>query len=68
MWESTDHGQFVEVVPLDDTRKHYLGDECWCNPKIDKDDLPRPLVMHNSNDKREVLERLFEDGDANNND
>lgn len=33
-WKTTElHGAF-EMVPVNDTREHYAGDECWCKPLV----------------------------------
>ena len=62
-WRSVDYGVFVEVVPISDSEEHAHGDECWCTPKVDYSES-RPLVIHNSKDGREIIERIFEAGDA----
>lgn len=53
-WRVEDQGTFVEVTPIADSRMHLLGDECWCNPKIEQDeDMDKPMISHNANDGRE---------------
>lgn len=53
-WRVKDQGSFVEVVPIRDLRAHLLGDECWCNPKVEQDDDMRaPMISHNALDERE---------------
>lgn len=52
------------VYPLNDEREHITtGTECWCDPKIEWIDLETnlpygdgPLVVHNAQDCREVVE------------
>lgn len=44
-WKSTDYDTYVEVIPAEDSREHYAGDECWCNPVTELDNS-RPLIIH----------------------
>jgi hypothetical protein len=55
-WKTEDFDTYVEVVPLDDTKEHFAGDECWCDPKTTQDDNARPVISHNSADGREKYE------------
>lgn len=34
-WFWRDREQFVEVVPVQDTKEHGYGDECECNPRVE---------------------------------
>ena len=46
------------VVPVDDLREHVeTGDGCWCQPRIQPQGDGRYLVVHNSEDGRELVER-----------
>lgn len=56
-WSSFDRGQFVEVLPNNDIKEHYLGDECWCNTTIEYI-RGKALITHNSMDGREDNERI----------
>jgi len=58
-WFNRIHLTFVEVIPLNDTREHLLGDECWCGPRLEKVPYGRPdlMIVHHSNDKRELIEK-----------
>lgn len=60
-WEMWERGTFNEVLPQDDLKEHLLGDECWCNPKVEHvEGVPAGgvdvLITHNSADKRELFE------------
>ncbi len=62
-WEMWERGSFNEVLPQDDLKEHFLGDECWCNPIIENvtgvpPGNPDILITHNSADKRELSERV----------
>lgn len=57
-WQWTDYDQYVEVIPLNDTKEHFAGDECWCQPRRVEEENQRPVISHNSNDRREIWERL----------
>ncbi len=53
-WENVRfHDAFVDVVPLFDEYEHFLGDECWCQPKISQYLGALPVVVHNAADGRE---------------
>lgn len=53
-WRIDDHETFVEVLPIADKKMHLLGDECWCEPNILKDeDMQKPMISHNALDGRE---------------
>lgn len=47
-WLTTDHDSYVEVKPLNDTKEHYAGDECWSHPRVERQQGSRPLISHNS--------------------
>jgi len=47
------------VIPMDDLRKHELSGDCECNPKI-VEESGQLIIVHNSYDKREIVERLYE--------
>ncbi len=54
LWRATCYGDFVDMVPVADTRDHYLGDECWCLP-VKRDILqvePRMMIGHRAMDGR----------------
>ena len=46
---------YVEVLPIEDDKDHYAGDECWCNPKVIKVPGGQPpiMVVHEAHDGRE---------------
>lgn len=41
-----------EVMPDDDLKSHYFGEQCWCRPFLDDG-----IIVHNSLDGREGFER-----------
>lgn len=69
-WRVNFNGSFFEVLPVKDTKEHMLGDECWCNPEVQRSVTPnkyikhiaigmdkaQPVIVHHSNDKREVVD------------
>lgn len=46
-WKAEDFGQYVEVVPINDIKSHYAGDECWCEPEVERVEDGRPVITHN---------------------
>jgi hypothetical protein len=59
----------VNIIPVNDERPHEKSSECWCNPRVEwispKDGLPYqrgPMIVHNSADCREVVERAIGEG------
>jgi hypothetical protein len=50
----------LHILPINDIEEHEELSTCKCNPKLieEKGEL---ILVHNSFDKREVIERLFED-------
>lgn len=68
-WTVSFNGSFFEVIPDKDTKEHMLGDECWCNPDVQRSLTPnkylkgtpfyhptkltQPVIVHKSHDKRE---------------
>lgn len=46
----------VHVYPIGDLKEHVLeGEVCWCQPTVDRDEVPT-IVVHNSMDGRERYE------------
>ena len=60
MWEVREYPTLVEIVPLNDSMEHYLGDECVCHPRIRQDYGYLPRIVHNSFDGRDALEEIDE--------
>lgn len=58
----------VNCIPLNDEREHERSTDCWCHPSVSwQDDAGNilgngPMIIHNSADQREVLERIIDDG------
>jgi hypothetical protein len=51
-WQSLVYALFVDVVPISDSRAHWLGDECWCGPLIDHPPQFVPEIIHVSDGER----------------
>ena len=48
----------VHVVPENDLRPHIeTGTDCWCKPRVEKHPGHDVVVVHNSMDGRELVER-----------
>ena len=46
----------MHVYPIGDLKEHVLeGEVCWCQPTVDRDEVPT-IVVHNSMDGRERYE------------
>ena len=58
MWATIEFHDSVHVVPIDDIKKHSL-DNCECGVKYNDG-----VYIHNSYDKRELLEQLDIDGNC----
>ena len=57
-WQSIDYYDFIDVVPVFDLQDHFMGDECWCKPRVNRypENPAVPIITHNSADKREQNE------------
>ena len=57
---------FIQIIPENDEKEHSdKGDVCWCKPRVEvnfKDGVATesPIVLHNSADMRELIERAEE--------
>jgi hypothetical protein len=55
----------VNTIPINDERPHRRAPDCWCDPRVEWADeqgqiYPNgPMVIHNSADCREEVERLL---------
>ena len=58
MWATIEFHDSVHVVPIDDIKEHSL-DNCECGVKYNDG-----VYIHNSYDKRELLEQLDIDGNC----
>lgn len=56
----------THVIPINDMKKHIESRDCWCNPQLKEEDITRlqdpskeiaVIVIHNSMDGRELIER-----------
>ena len=47
-----EHAEVYHIVPIDDTREHFLDFGCWCKPEFNAD----MHIVHNSEDGREYDE------------
>lgn len=53
----------VNVIPLNDDSPHKHSTKCWCGPDVKYWEYSNgPLVVHNSADCREQVERLLGEG------
>ena len=57
-WIVTTLLHMIHSVPLNDLEEHELTTTCRCQPRIEI--YTHILVLHNSYDKREEIERLSE--------
>lgn len=48
------------ILPLNDLEEHLEKSTCKCTPNVELLEDGDLLVIHNSFDKREIIERLFE--------
>ena len=48
------------LLPIDDLEEHLENSTCKCLPKAEVLENGDIMITHNSFDKREVIERLFE--------
>lgn len=55
-WEVIDRYFFFDILPVNDSREHGQGDECWCYPKTERGSTMKTIVTHNSADGREAFE------------
>lgn len=45
----------IHVIPVDDIRPHDASSRCFCHPVPDEED--ERVIVHNSLDRREIIER-----------
>jgi tRNA1(Val) A37 N6-methylase TrmN6 len=48
----------LNIVPINDLEEHEESSTCKCNPKLIEEN-GELILVHNSFDKREFIERLF---------
>lgn len=48
------------ILPINDLEEHTEKSTCKCNPKMEVLEDGDLMLIHNSYDKRETIERLFE--------
>mgnify|MGYP006952669854 CR=1 FL=1 len=58
-WNIHDLGDFMDIVPQDDLKEHFLGDECWCTPEVDYVN-GYAMFTHQAADDRELNEPDYE--------
>ena len=49
----------VHILPINDLEEHEELSTCKCNPKIEFLENGDMMIVHNSFDRREVIEQLF---------
>lgn len=47
----------IHVIPINDMKEHIHSRKCWCNPRLEQKNTKETLVIHNSMDGRELIER-----------
>lgn len=47
----------IHVIPENDLREHEESRQCWCRPTLDQLESDPVVVIHNSADGRELVER-----------
>ena len=47
----------IHVVPINDLREHQESETCWCQPTVERVEEDRRLIVHNSEDGRELVEQ-----------
>lgn len=62
-----------EILPIEDSREHWLLDECWCEPTTEHiqqnvmcdDGIVRGLLLisHNAHDKRKTMKEMLHEAD-----
>lgn len=60
-WQFSRVGAMIDILPIEDSKEHYSGDECWCSPlflqvKTQKG-TTRFITTHEPDDLREVITR-----------
>lgn len=64
MWRAQTEGDIRHVWP--DDEEHSINDMvCWCHPASKATDNGIIIVVHNSKDGREYIERLVDDDNIN---
>ena len=54
MWITIQYLSIFDIYPVEDIREHYMGDECWCNPRLEPvDGTPGLMIVHTALDNRE---------------
>ena len=51
----------THILPINDLEEHKELSTCKCNPEMQVLENGDMMIVHNSFDKREIIERLFED-------
>ena len=50
----------INILPINDLKEHEENTTCECNPKVEVLENGEILVIHNSYDRREVIEEALE--------
>jgi hypothetical protein len=51
----------THILPINDLEEHEELSTCKCSPEMKVLENGYMMIVHNSFDKREIIERLFED-------
>lgn len=49
----------IHILPINDLKEHEELSTCHCNPSAEVLEDGSIMIVHNSYDKREVIEQLF---------
>lgn len=47
----------IHVIPQNDLREHGESRHCWCQPRVEQQPKQSAIIVHNSADGRELVER-----------
>jgi hypothetical protein len=56
-WRNVWKRRSLHIVPIADLHRHQLARSCWCEPFRQRGNGTTPIVIHNSADGRELIER-----------
>jgi hypothetical protein len=61
LWFLKQNVMITHILPINDLEEHEELSTCKCNPEMEVLENGDMMIVHNSFDKREIIERLFED-------
>jgi len=61
-WKTTElYNDEYHVLPIGDIRDHWENVSCWCIPEVEPGEGAAVIVIHNSADGRECMERALDE-------